>query len=154
MNVNEYVLLFWRDFCRWLHWRLPFWQYPLQPAAATASEQTSFRSVINMINLWAFDEFTHLDNWIVYPYSILVLWYHWLVYFGLILFYFLVFYLDHYSYQDYCYCEFYIVFTIIFNVLLPVCFRYHYLVPLFICIYVYLFIYLFIESRGLVTFWC
>ena len=57
------VLLFWRDFRRWLHWRLPFWQYPVQPAAEAASEQTRFRSVIN---LWAFDEFAHIDNWIVY----------------------------------------------------------------------------------------
>ena len=120
-------------------------------AAEAAAEQTRFHSVNN---LWAFDEFAHIDNWIVYPYSIIVLRYHWLVYFDLILFYFLVFYLKHYSYQYYSYCEFYIVFTIISNVLLPVCFMYHYFVPLFIFTYVYLFIYLFIESRGLATFWC
>ena len=34
------------DFRRWLHWRLPFWQYSAQPAAEAASEQTRFRSVI------------------------------------------------------------------------------------------------------------
>ena len=89
-----------------------------------------------------------------FTYSIIVLRYHWLVYFDKISFYFLVFYLEHYSYQYYSYCEFYIVFTIIFNVLLPVCFMYHYLVPLFICIYVYSFIHLFIESRDQRRFWC
>ena len=114
-----------------------------------ASEQTRFRSVIN---LWAFNESAHIDNWIVYSYFIIVLRYHWLVYFDLISFYFLVFYLEHYSFQYYSYCEFYIVFTMIFNVLLPVCFMYHYLVPLFICMYVYLFIHLYIESQGLATF--
>ena len=114
----------------WLS-RLPFWQYPVQPAAEAASKQTRFRSVNNF---WAYDEFAHIDNWIVYSHSMIVLRYHWLVYFELILFYFVVFHLEHYSYQYYSYCEFYIVFTIIFNVLSPVCFMYHYLVPLFICI--------------------
>ena len=143
------MLLFWRDFRRWLLWRLLFWQFPLQPAAEAASEQTRIRSVIN---LWTFDESAYIDNWIVYPSSIIVLRYHWLVYFDLISFYFRVFYLEHYSYHYHSYCEFNIVFTIIFNVLLPVWFMYHYFVQLLICIYVYLFIYLFIESRGLAIF--
>ena len=57
------VLLLGRDFRRWLHWRLPFWQFPVQPATEAASEQTRFRSVIN---IWAFDESAHINNWIVY----------------------------------------------------------------------------------------
>ena len=65
-----------------------------------STEQTRFRSVNN---LWAFDEFAHIDNLIVYPHSMIVLRYHWLVYFDLILFYFLVFYLEHYSYEYYSY---------------------------------------------------
>ena len=145
------MLLFWRDFRRWLLWKLPFWQFPVQLAAEAASEQTRFRPVIN---LWAFDESAHFDNWIVYPYSILSSccdttdWFI-LTWFRSISWYF---YLEHSSYQYYSHCEFYIVFTIIFNVLLLVCFMYHYLVSLFICICVYSFIYISIESRGLATF--
>ena len=73
---------------------------------------------VSVNKLWAFDELAHIDNLIVYPHSMIELPNHWLVYFDLISFYFLVFHLEFYSYKHYSYCGFYIVFTIICNVIL------------------------------------
>ena len=92
---------------------------------------------VSVNHLWALDEFAHIDTLTVYPDFMIALRYHWLVYFDLISFQFLVFHLEYYSSKHYSYWEFHIVFTIICKVLLLVYFMYHYLVPLFICISVF-----------------
>ena len=143
------VLLFRRGFRRWLHWRLPFWQYPVQPVAEAASEQTRFRSVNN---IWAFDEFAHIDNWIVYPFLssccdttdwfILTWFYSIPLYFILNITLINIILIVSFTLS---WPNFQCTFTCVFYVSLS-----RTIVYMYICIY--LFIYLFIESRWLATF--
>ena len=43
---------FWRNFNHWLHWKLSFWQLPVQPVMKISSKWRHFRFSVMMCLLW------------------------------------------------------------------------------------------------------